>query len=118
MQSQNAIFVGVSTVLVPYSLLLYSGMSLRSVYTEISFFCSWCGTEKSLSVFLFLLWTHPWSGLLGGVFYQLSTRLSPGSWFPPPPKYMGGEFFGPSLSWGHKLLFSKSWGEKPSGGHR
>ena len=33
-----------------------------------------------------------------------------------PPKYMGGEFFGPSLSWGHKLLFSKSWGEKPSGG--
>ena len=116
MQSQNAIFVGVSTVLVPYSLLLYSGMSLRSVYTEISFFCSWCGTEKSLSVFLFLLWTHPWSGLLGGVFYQLSTRLSPGSWFPPPPSIWGENFLDPLYLGVINFYFQNLGGKSPLGG--
>ena len=63
MQSQNAIFVGVSTVLVPYSLLLYSGMSLRSVYTEISFFALGVGLKNLFQSFC------SFSGLIPGPGY-------------------------------------------------
>ena len=132
MQSQNAIFVGVSTVLVPYSLLLYSGMSLRSVYTEISFFALGVGLKNLFQSFC------SFSGLIPGpgywVVYCMNYRLVPVQairWcilsiidtfesrlmvFSPPPSILGENFLDPLYLGVINFYFQNLGGKSPLGG--